>query len=304
MNFLAGRIVDSQQRPIPKAVITLRGHQTISSKSGEKELSKIENKYLTDEEGNFRIEKLSFEDAFNLDVEAKDFIERKGFLCHKLPQGSYELEQSIFKNNIIELQRPGKISGKVLDANGNPLTKAELTLYSLEYYPKYETNIVTDSNGEFSVEDLPMGNNVLVFRKINAVTNVKFVNGTETQTYTYENIGPGSIIVYDMDEGQEIKDAVLDLSKSTAAVELEIKDASGLPVSSAKISIIKQVFVEGGFMNCSFCSFDMQSEKGLYSITKLPAGVFNFHIYYGGTSSCEVSVSLTENTTAKYKIQL
>lgn len=304
---LEGRVVDTKKNPIPQAIITLRWDKTALIKGATKIIKdKTPEKYITDSNGNFKIENILVDKAgLIFDVEAEGFALLEGIYARLLDDGRLQSQQPGFMEHIIKLKRPGKISGRVLDVNNAPLKDSRLRFISLGYSPyNAERKILTDSNGLFTIHNVRPGSCLLYCYKTRTFfMNSTVIEGQATVIGTqYE--GPISLTLCQITEGQDINDVILDLSKSTASVELEITDQKGKAVTSARIYVSHRIPYENGNVSYEFLWFDASNENGIYYIPNLPAGQFQFQTSGRNHRSNNVDVELFDNSTTKCKIVL
>ena len=307
LSYIEGSVVDTNRNPVPQAIITLRWEHTVQIEGTRKNVKyNTDERYKTDSNGYFKIENIITEKGNLLfDVEAAGFASIEGIYVRRLKNGRMQSEQREFRDNIIELQKPGIISGRVSDVNNAPLKDSRLRYISLGYSPyNAERKILTDSNGLFTIHNVRPGSCLLYCYKIRTFfMNSTVIQGQATVIGTqYE--GPISLALCQITEGQDINDVVLDLSKSTASVELEITDQKGKAVTSARIYVSHRIPYENGNVSYEFLWFDASNEDGIYHIPNLPAGPFELQTAGRNHRSDVANVELKVNSTAKCKIVL
>jgi hypothetical protein len=102
--FFKGQVVDSNSKPIPDAILTLRWNKTewVTRDSGRVIEQKTE-KYKTDSNGNFNISKFPNERFFNLEVDANGFVPKRNLYLQKQYDGSIKLSSGGADSNTIML---------------------------------------------------------------------------------------------------------------------------------------------------------------------------------------------------------
>ena len=198
-----GRVVNVQGRPIAGATLTDAATKwsTLSGTDGLFPLPKIQRPRQFGK--------------FNLTVEAVGFARRDDVMLLLDPSGAL-LEQSLLVDvskrptegrGIIQLQRPGRVEGRVLGLDGKPLAAAPLVLDVADHfdgrtsYVGNAANTVTDARGRFTLDNIAPGELLLYYPGSNARPPIK-------------DVGAGARLR--LADGQTLKDVVLDLSKSTA----------------------------------------------------------------------------------------
>jgi len=155
----------------------------------------------------------------------------------------------------IQLFRLGSIAGTVLDRDGKPLAGAPLSLSTHVQYPRsgsHTTNhlrAITNENGVFRM-DVPPGNHLLYY-PWTGPTQGEVDDGKWDTWRKPGELYPSAPIkdvlaaqFIKIDNGQAVGDIVIDLSKSTCAVEGRVRDINGQPVAGAKIGL--SCVYEGG----------------------------------------------------------
>ena len=303
LSFLKGQVVDTLDRPIPKAVLTLRWAQSTRDAQGRMiQSEKKELKGQSDKYGNFKIENITKDEtSLRLDVEAEGFVPRRGIPVERLDDQSFRINQRVFSNDIVTMDRSGKISGLAIDANGNPLKNGELQ-FQPGNYPFYSSQIFTNSNGRFVIDNVPAGFNYLTYCKTMSEQVSRFINGRDVTVRKVEYEGPAGIISLETTEGQEFKDAVLDLTKSTASVEIELKDKAGNAITSAQFFITRVINIAETERSILLCRCEAASESGVYLFSGLPAGRFKISATGENNKRSEENVELSENKTTRCEI--
>ena len=184
----------------------------------------------------------------------------------------------------IELAPPVTLSGRVLGPDGKPLAKAPLSIDTWVRTPQKTcstTNYretITDSQGRFSMTRLPPGSHVLYYPS-HAPRSIP-VQGL-----------CGALVVEPTD-GQQLTGLVLDLSRSTAAVEGWVFGPDGEPIAGA--SVLLGRFHKWKGMSGSAgpnLSSPKTDAQGYYKITGIAPGqwqIHPFHPRYQRPSICHV----------------
>lgn len=107
-------------------------------------------------------------------------------------------------------------------------------------------------------------------------------------------------------EGQVIKNAVLDLSKSTSTLELEAVDDKNKPVVSVQFTMSVKVPSQRVLLVnlLSNSVLQLKDQNGIFQLNKLPVGQFHIQLYSEQLRSIKhADVELFENKTTKCKVQ-
>ncbi len=276
-----GRIVDVQGRPVVGATLT-DGAAKWSAASGTDGLFPLP-----------RIQHPHQFGQFNLTVEAVGFARRDDVMLLFDPSGAL-LEQSLLvdvskrpteERGIIELQRRGRVEGRVLGPNGKPLAAAPVQLDVKNYfdgvmhYIGSAASTATDANGRFTIENVLPGELLLHYPGSNVHPPIKSVGAGLRATLA---------------DGQSLKGVVLDLSKSTAGATGRVVDKTGIAVSGAEVAFVWDN--GGGWTRDPWPdAISKTDDRGQFRLARLPPGDWHIVVSVGTTYFDPVPVTLLEN---------
>jgi hypothetical protein len=249
-----GRVVDTDGKGVSNAILLENKH------SGSEDDNPAWTT-TTDSKGRFSLPDLysNQSDPFshsriNFAISASGFMTSPNHSIHVNPNGKYMPDNLTFL-----LVRVGRLSGKVLGPDGKPLARAPLTLnahWNISIYSKGGGSNgnsgnrllteITDKEGKFTFDNLPPGVHLLLYPWSGpSAVDVKSGRWKEYQDpkLNWPRIPiiermHGSEIV-EMEEGQNVDDLILDLSKSTCIVEGCVVGPDGKPLTGGSVSIVR-----------------------------------------------------------------
>jgi hypothetical protein len=194
------------------------------------------------------------------------------------------------------LQRPGKISGTVIGADGKPFANARLELFANYHYSSTDPSktITTNSQGKFDVNGIATDPIQLSYTKLNQVSQGR----TSRQEYG----GLCGALVIENKEGQQQSGIVLDLSKSVCSLELDVKDTFGKPVDSISISFDVEMPQGSGYKYGRVFYSNEENSDGIYKFEGLPPGKWRLRINSQQFRQKEIDVNLIPEKSAYYKV--
>jgi protocatechuate 3,4-dioxygenase beta subunit len=249
-----GRVVDTNGKGVANAIL-------------------LENKYsgseddnpawttTTDSKGRFSFPELHSDrmDPFShssitFAISASGFMTGPNQSIHVNPNGKYIPENLTFL-----LVRVGRLSGKVLGPDGKPLARAPLTLdahWNISIYAKGGGSngnagnrlltAITDKEGKFTFDNLPPGVHLLLYpwsgptaedEKSGRWKEYQDPKLNWPQIPIIEGVHGAEIV--EMEEGQNVDDLILDLSKSKCIVEGRVFGPDGKPLTGGSVSIAR-----------------------------------------------------------------
>ncbi len=206
-----GHVADVQGRPVANATVKRANSPWTAT---------------TDAHGKFALPELKLGESASLAVSAEGFLPMHSEAAVTNSGSDYVCSGGW----PIELVRPSRISGRVLDPNGKPLASAPLSIDTWVQLRQCSSSTgnyaesVTDAEGRFVMERIPPGSHVLYY--------------PGQQCHSPRSIpakGVYGALVVEPTDGQELKDLVLDLSKSTASVEGQVFGPDGKPMAGVLV---------------------------------------------------------------------
>ncbi|MHC4479215.1 MAG: M56 family metallopeptidase, partial [Planctomycetota bacterium] len=299
---VAGRVVDSSGNAIEGAVLDFTKLEYIVNERDHRTQQKANaGRCTTDGNGHFNFIPPQDKEFYDLDVSASGFAERKGLRVQQLPNGRYRIN----RENVIEMQRPGSISGRVIGSDGTPLANAKLNFLQNNHYSRRATRmeLKTDYDGVFAVKDIAAGSHFLAYRQTRTVARHREHQGKRQRYFRDEYVGPCAAVVVDVEQGQTVNDVDLDLSQSTCSLEVEVKDGAGNPVPYSNIELLAKL-PEGAYRFGSVFNVYHTSEDGVYHFDRLPPGRWHVQVDTKASEFGEpVEVDLVPGKTAHCRIE-
>jgi len=261
----------------------------------------------TDANGQFPLPQLDESTHLTLTIRADGYAPRGLVPLWRNADGEYA------NKGVYELHRMGRLEGTVLGPDGKPLAAAPLSVTTTEKYPNFSSMTsnhhrgITDAQGRFSIDVVP--GRVLLYYPWSGPTSGEVQAGTWAAWTKPGQVYPSAPIegVYafqriELDDGQVVKGLVLDLSRSTAAVEGRVLDRTGRTVPNAKISPISKGG-EGWMQFSPYYPSAVTDANGQYRLERLPAGAWHIKARFED-SEAEMPVELSENKTALADVQM
>jgi len=257
----AGRVVDTAGKGIADALLTLTKLENIVDESGYERQERIEvGTFIADADGSFAFVPPPDKNSYDLTVTAPGFITRNPPAFRRLLDGRYRLNEG----NVIEMQRPGRITGRIIAEDGEPLANALLRLSSGDEYSRPLSDRAepkTDTQGRFVLDNVNSGYHVLSYHE---PKNIRVGKNSRSQ---YGGICAAGVL--HLDEGQSLENAILDLGKSTCSLEVEVVDGQDNPVTTTTIWLQVKIPAEKYKFGDIFNVYNT-SERGLYRFENLP----------------------------------
>jgi hypothetical protein len=295
----AGKVVDTSGIPVVGAELRLTKIENYEDEYGHQAQHRVSlGQCRTDTEGRFSFDFVENGEHYLFDITAEGFVPKQMLDIQRLEDGRYRYrEEAAPEDNVVVLQRPGKISGIVIGADGKPLANAKLTLSTVNRYSDLDMRrtIRTDSEGKFKAEGISKGHFLLSYADIRMVPN-----GLGSHQ---EYGGLCGAFRLETEEAGHLTGVVLDLSKSDCSLELQVVDDANEPVRN--ISFTLDVVMDGGnYKYAPFFSVREVSQDGVYRFGGMPPGAWSLRICKNHKYSMpkRINVDLTHGKTARYKV--
>ncbi|MEJ2648652.1 MAG: hypothetical protein P8016_09625 [Sedimentisphaerales bacterium] len=294
----SGKVVDTFGNPVADAKLIFTKKEDYQDERGFKNQRRVEVAQIAaDTHGQFSVVLDPSERSYELNVTSDGFLTRERLMVYCLDDGRFRYIDRYTKvDNVIIIQRPGRISGTVIGVDGRPLANAELQLFANYIYstPDPRKTITTDSQGKFDVNGLSTDPMILSYTKLNQVPQ----GGTSRREYG----GLCGALILTNKEGQEQSGIVLDLSKSVCSLELDVKDEAGEPVDSLNVFFeTKMPAGSGYFYNTVFYSREENSD-GIYKFDGLPPGQWHLRISSGDYPDQALDLELGADKPANHQV--
>jgi hypothetical protein len=298
----AGKVVDTAGKPIAGAKLHFTKIEDYTDEHGDRRQRRVSGgQCRTDADGKFSFDCVDNSRLYLLDVTAEGYIPKEELHIQRLIDGRYRYqEETTPQDNVVELHRPGKISGVVLGADGKPLANAELGLSAASRYSDTipRRTITTDSEGMFTAGDVPKGQFLLSYRKYRRT-------GQGEWPYR-EYAGLCGAVRLKTTEAGHLTGIVLDLSESVCTLEVKVVDDANKPVQAISLVFAAEM-KEGSYHRYpSVFNVNVSNVDGVYRFEGMPSGTW--HLYINGRSSRlehkAIDVRLTPERTARYKVVL
>jgi len=294
----AGKVADTAGNPVAGARLSLTGLEYYQNDHGGRSQRKVElAKRLSEDDGSFSFDEVTNEEHYLLEVTADGFLAKERLHIQRLDDGRYRYQGYNEPVNYFIMQRPGKISGTVIGADGQPLANTKLELFANNNYsdaPR-DRNITTDSQGKFVKDDMAAEPAILSY------TRYRRVEQERRSRREYD--GLCGFLILEIKEGQELSGIVLDLSKSVCSLELQVTDAASEPVNEISINFSIEMPKGCGYPYGDVFHTQEVSSEGLYRFDGLPPGKWHLFISNRQYSHNEIDIELSPEQTAQYKVQ-
>ncbi len=265
----------------------------------------------TDSDGRFHLPIIDPGSPLILTIRAAGYAFREDLSLHRLADGTYGPDKGVF-----ELHRAGRLEGKVLGPDGRPLAAAPLSVSTIQQYrhigihTSNHLRAITDAEGQFVIDAVPPGLLLLMYPwqgpSAGEVTAGKWAAWTKPgERYPSAPIkGVCAAVRIELGDGQTIKDRVVDLSQSTAAVEGQVLDRAGRPVPNAKVALYWKE--KGGWLPVASLDYPpaMTDANGRYRLERLPVGSWHIGAWLGDGRAEPVPVELSSNKTARADLRM
>ncbi len=295
----AGKVLDTAGNPIAGAKLSFTEQEDYKDEQGNRSQRTVDvGQCTTDDNGKFSFGDLTNDRYITLNIIADGYLPKEELHIHRLTDGRYRYdEQNAPQDNVIVLQRPGKISGIVLGANGKPLANAELRLSSVNRYSRTSPikTITTNSEGKFAARDISKGHFLLSYTELRMVPH--------GQGYRQKYDGRCGAVRLDAEEAGHLTDVVLDLSKSDCSLELQIVDDTNKPVQGMNISFNAEM-KGGSYKYAPIFNVIALNHNGVYRFDGMPPGAQCLYINDDSFrfDPKKIDVKLSREKTAYYKV--
>jgi hypothetical protein len=295
----AGKILDTAGNPIAGAKLSFTKREDYEDEQGYQGQRTVDvGQCTTDDTGKFSFGDLTTDRYVTFNVIADGYLMKEELRVHRLTDGRYRYdEQNAPQDNVIVLQRSGKISGIVLGADGKPLANAELRLCGVDRYSQKNPikTITTNSEGKFIARDISKGHFLLSY------TGLKMVPYGQGFRQEYE--GRCGAVSLEAEEAGHLTDVVLDLSKSDCSLALHVVNDANKPVQDINISFGTEM--EGSaYKYAAIFSIRKVSRDGVYCFEGMPPGAWCLYVSDGSLrfEQKKIYVKLSRKKTAYYKV--
>jgi hypothetical protein len=294
-----GKVVDTAGNPIAGAKLSFTKQEDYEDEQGYRCQRTVDvGQCTTDVDGKFSFADLSNDRYYTLNVIADGYLPKEELHIHRLTDGRYRYdEQNAPQDNVIVLQRPGKISGIVFGADGKPLANAELRLFDVNRYSRTSSikTVTTNSEGKFAARDISKGHFLLSYADLRTVPY--------GQGFRQEYEGRCGAVSLEAEEAGHLTNVVLDLSKSDCSLELHVVDDANKPVQEINISFGTEM--EGSaYQYATIFSIRKVSRDGVYCFEGMPPGAWCLYINDDSFrfDPKKIDVKLSREKTAYYKV--
>ena len=178
------------------------------------------------------------------------------------------------------------ITGTVFDSNGNPLEGVNIRLLPIggEKYKYFYKSDYSDKNGEFSIDEVPTGNYILVINEDNKITES---NPFNKFYHPYTN-DPAKATVISIKEGQFIKGIEIHVPKTeeTITIEGRFLYSDGKPVVNETVKF-KTTKNDTSFDGDSSTSTDSEGQFKLKILKGMEGKIYGeMFTYIGEFENC------------------
>lgn len=163
------------------------------------------------------------------------------------------------------LKKPGKISGRVTNASGKPVSGIHVEVYGNLGEEFEEFGVTTNGNGEYTIEGLPEAQYKVGFLPAGTAYTAQYYNGQSS----LENANAVTVIAGATKEGIN---AVLKEGGKISGTVIDSVAHKGL----AKIGVIAYNASHEG----EFAGFASTNENGEYTVTGLSTGSYKLEFYW------------------------
>lgn len=292
-----GKVVNTDGEPIAGSELSFTMTQEYKNERGDRSQREVSiGQCRTGADGGFSFDVVEGGEHFLFNITAEGYVQRNELFIQRLIDGRYRYQEvSTPENNIIILQRPGKISGIAFDVDGQPLANAELELIAVNDYSHGvgAKKITTDSEGKFTVGDISEGRFLLRYTVLRMKRN--------GPGFREEYGGRCGAVRLRTEEGGNLTGVVLDLSKSVCTLELEVVDDAGEPVKEISFILDAQMG-ESPIKYASVFSVRRTSNDGLYRFEGMPPGDWRVRLSSTQRRYKKLDISLIPEKTARYKV--
>ncbi len=292
-----GRVVDTAGKPISGVQLSLTEYQDFTTPEGHQAQRHVDvEQCYSDTEGYFTFGDLGKNRFLELNVTADGYMPRKSLHIQCRVDGRYQL-YAPDANNVIELQRPTRVSGIVLGTDGKPLAEVLIRGLNDPDYgsPSEGKGTITDDQGRFTAENVAQGYKLVSYTEMH---QVRSSNGIQNKY-----IGPCAATRVNVIHDHDVNDVVLDLSKSTCSLEMKLTDTNGDPVESAIFDFGAKMPNKRRPRKALFSSYETDP-AGIYRFNALPPGQWLLTIQTMKVGFRVIDVTLEPDQTAHYEIQI
>lgn len=167
---IRGKVVDEQERPVANAWVKAEYQgQTRRDNMARESQGVGLSHVLSDDEGNFQLERLAKSALYNLRVEKH--------------HGGHVVQQGVHEGSTVSLKlpSPGTLRGSVVDENGRPATSFDVSASLINEGEPAQTQHVVSRDGHFQLEGVPAGRVQLQVSAQDGRSAEQFVDLSPTQ---------------------------------------------------------------------------------------------------------------------------
>ncbi len=287
------RVVDSEGRPIEDANALFVAYEP--DKNGRRKAWAV-GPSKRDPNGFVTFSNLSEKQMvmYHLDVSAEGYISRKEIAVTRLYDGRFISD----RDNIIRLSKPGSISGRLIDAEGEPIGSAEvvISINSRDVSPQERRQqTTTDDEGRFVFDEVIEGTHLVFYTKFRVHSGAT----------SYKEYGDQcGLALCRLGESEDLRDVCLDLSKSTARLALKIIDGDGEPVDWAHVILGISISDDGRQRSMPIIHSGKKDDQGTSSFENIPAGRWYMYVYNEKLGQSKtVELNLEAGKTTEYEVK-
>ncbi len=286
-----GKVVDKAGNPIARAQLSLTGMENYRDQEGNYRQRDVDaGQWRTDASGNFTFSKLGNMHHM-LRVEAPGYVTREHVNVDRLPDGRFRLSGEA-TDNVIVLQKPAaSLSGRVIGADGRPLAGArvQLVIQPADHY-FHPDAARTDAGGRFTVPSLISGSYLVSC----------YEAARRAERGDYESVNAFQPVT--LEEGQAIKDLVLDLRSSTCSLEFEIVDRNGQPLAAEIVTLEVPLDPQNRSQARIVSGFGIPA-RPIHRLDHLPPVDGSLTVFVRGQGPSKTDVQLRPNQTVHHKVK-
>lgn len=333
-------VIDAAGQPVAGARVRFEAQLPKTDRRGNKRQKVLLKEALSDADGKVPIPDVDDPkvQTINLRVQAEGYVPRRFNHSAQLTRRRDNPENPWFTGAIdgeyhtkLVLLEAGTITGRVLDADGQPLAGASLSMTTHCVYSDYwqgdgkspsnnsymvanHLRAITDENGEYRFDGVPPGE-LLVYYPwedpiMGEVKSGRWRQWTEPgQRYPQPPVTDrawGTAVTFK--EGQSLTDLDVDLSRSTAQVDGQVVDKAGQPVPDASVhAVFRLDDVRKLSWPDSFHRGRATTDAdGRFRLSGLPLGTFGLYVKHDQLKSPETApeLELESDRTSEIRITL
>jgi peroxiredoxin/protocatechuate 3,4-dioxygenase beta subunit len=304
-----GRVVDENGQGVSGATLKFYKYK----RDGTEKQSQKKVTTMTDKTGRFHIPVIRTGEHLSVWISALGFAKREAVYVYPATDGPYSDSTYSTDNLIFKLKRLGIIEGQVIGPNGKSLVWAPLSLSTTVRYPNHGASTsnhfraITDEQGHFRMEDVPPGTHLLYYPwsgpSKGEVSSGRWraFHGPDERRPSAPVKGVCAAKVIKLGDG-ELRGIVIDLSKSTCAVEGQVHDTHGRVVADAMVSLYWVHSIGWESVNTPVAT----DAQGRYRLQNLPPGDWHIRTWHDKVKqqSEPVPVELKQGRTIQQDLAL